>query len=431
MESKDIDIIRRNYESLVQDSMSVDHITRILVNNGVLSSTVVEENKTRSSLDRKRTLFRDILKCGKNAFRELVLALRETNQAKLANMLDPNQKYQSSKMPPNRKVFSEGVLDINVTRSEKFCDDFESEVPTYKCRSKNRGAILIANNYSFDLFDLDDRQGSQYDVENLERLFRQFNFRIELVVDRGGEDMEKAIKEFFKNISQCDCLFLVIMSHGGLDSRGTYVYGTDGYRLYTEAIEHYATNAMSSHLHGVPKVILYNICRGNKADVGTRVPIGKTATESAGTLKVHSISDLLIGNATLIDYVAHRDFMKGAWYISSIVKVLEEYAHKYHIEDILKIVWKRVAIHRSDRMSMQTATYTNIGFQQLYLNPGIYEERGELRKFDNAVAEVDNDQTQNGNNDNACGTSANAENALKNEDLGDSTYVISGDTVEN
>lgn len=58
------------------------------------------------------------------------------------------------------------------------------------------------------------------------------------------------------------------------------------------------------------------------------------------------------------------------------------YAHKRHVEDLLKMVDEKMALLRAHTLTVQTSTYTNEGFKVCYLNPGIYiDADGQVQQF--------------------------------------------------
>lgn len=54
-------------------------------------------------------------------------------------------------------------------------------------------------------------------------------------------------------------------------------------------------------------------------------------------------------------------------------------ACKMHIEEMLKLVDSKLKNLRSEGNTMQTSSYTNQGFQNCYIHPGIYYENGQIK----------------------------------------------------
>lgn len=60
-----------------------------------------------------------------------------------------------------------------------------------------------------------------------------------------------------------------------------------------------------------------------------------------------------------------------------------EHACDMHIEEMLKIVDNRLEPLCSERdYSRQTSAYTNQGFKNCYIHPGIYKENNQIKHFE-------------------------------------------------
>lgn len=77
-------------------------------------------------------------------------------------------------------------LKVVVEKATRFYDDI-GKVPTYRTRSRNRGAVLIFN-YKHYVNNIEPtRNGSEVDVHNLKDLFTQMKMYVEIHTDKGKE----------------------------------------------------------------------------------------------------------------------------------------------------------------------------------------------------------------------------------------------------
>lgn len=83
-----------------------------------------------------------------------------------------------------------------------------------------------------------------------------------------------------------------------------------------------------------------------------------------------------------LDNESHRDIYLGSWYIQLICEIFMLHSCNTHIEDMLKIVDNKLENLRSENQTMQTSVYTNQGFKNCYIHPGIYSENGQLKYFE-------------------------------------------------
>lgn len=87
-------------------------------------------------------------------------------------------------------------------------------------------------------------------------------------------------------------------------------------------------------------------------------------------------SDLIICHPSVKGFQAHRDTVRGCWYIELICKVFMENSANVDVENMLKMVQRGLKTRVSEKKTRQTSTFINIAFKTCYLNPGIYEQGG-------------------------------------------------------
>ncbi|ELT95225.1 hypothetical protein CAPTEDRAFT_64255, partial [Capitella teleta] len=135
----------------------------------------------------------------------------------------------------------------------------------YKVSHKPRGIAVIINNETFDDEDrFPKRESSDYDVINMEELFRRLYFRVEIHVNKSTQvgsfvrNFTLSIGMHISNISTSDIFVAVIMSHGSRDS----VYGTDGKSVLIDDITAIFNGDNCQQLRETPKLFFIDACQG-------------------------------------------------------------------------------------------------------------------------------------------------------------------------
>ncbi|CAH0555778.1 unnamed protein product [Brassicogethes aeneus] len=347
-------------------------------------------------------------------FKILLGALRESGQKNMAELLSPKPTGCISfvkpmydmvdEVPKSPVVKSFNDMDIsfissnqpkpiNTLPSERFFDTVErnGKINFYSTRSKKRGQVLILNNYKFyNETEYPTRTGGKVDQKNLIDLFTQLNFNITEHIDKTAEEMKLHITNFARYSKEkvSDICFVIIMSHGTEMGGDTVVCGKDGIKISSRWIEEQFNNENCALFRCKPKVLLYQVCRGNDLDYNK----GYTQTDSATSsieltdnyhmpYSMRTVEDMLIGYSTLIGYKAHRDPNLGTWYIDILCRIFSEYSRDTHVQDLLILVDQYMKHRMSENCSVQTSESSNKGFGRCYLHPGIYEENGILKKF--------------------------------------------------
>lgn len=108
--------------------------------------------------------------------------------------------------------------------------------------------MFLLNNKEFILSDiLKKREGAEKDEENLQRVFEQLGFSIQLCIDKTEPETKSAISKFKNWImceqETCDMIVIAIMSHG---EQGDNFFLTDGKKISIEYILKYKLNMQYS-----------------------------------------------------------------------------------------------------------------------------------------------------------------------------------------
>ncbi|RZC33629.1 caspase Nc-like, partial [Asbolus verrucosus] len=337
-------------------------------------------------------------------FHELTECLREHKFDDLANKLENKPPISALKalrhrtccfkLPDNfcdetyenipTSVITE-QLKIDVKYATEFCDNEDC----YRIRSKNRGQVLIINNIHFDSELHQTRRGAEVDESNLKDLFEKIGFSIDMYRNLTKEEIEGVTEKFAQKRYETppDMGIVIIMSHGEKVDNKTVIIGSDGNGVEEEWIIRQFNNQSCVLFKNRPKVLIFNICRGELVD--NLVQFAQhTQSDSACTKKPDILddderyySDLIICHPSVEGFQAHRDTVRGCWYIELLCKVFMEKSFEMDVESMLKMVERGLKTRISEKRTRQTSTFLNIAFRTCYLNPGIYEEDGIIEHF--------------------------------------------------
>ena len=132
--------------------------------------------------------------------------------------------------------------------------------------SNPRGIALIINNEVFSpSADLKDRQGSEKDVEALERMFKALYFEVNIERNLGKEKILQVLDKLAKSDHTAyDCFVLCLMSHG---QEGLF-YGSDGQAVPFDTVCDLFSNSNCRTLRGKPKLMFIQACRGTEGQTG-------------------------------------------------------------------------------------------------------------------------------------------------------------------
>ncbi|CAG9829717.1 unnamed protein product [Diabrotica balteata] len=407
------DVILKHFVKLMANC-NVHILKNHLINKGIFKEKewgdIFEADDARHT---KRMFFFNLLKKN-NAWVPFLDALKETNQANIVQLLCrkgptvfiPMLNPPDSEPPEPEPVFSNLGISVNnttsplkvrVIHSTKLFDTEEKnrKISFYSSRSKKRGRVLIINNYAFkNKKEHPYRNGALVDDKNLKALFQQMGgWDLYCHYNKTALEMRELIKKFAgEGKPDYDICSVIIMSHGGEMNNDTFIFGVDEekkYELSVTSITQFFTNENSKSWRGKPKVMLFPTCRG--ADC--QLPINheyRTETDSLfknvpvntpTVMNLRAEEDMLVGFSTAMGYKAHRDPNLGSWYIELLCQEFMNHAHEYSVTEMLQLVDQGLRRRLSELHTMQTAEFRNLGFKNLYLNPGLYMENGVVKHF--------------------------------------------------
>ena len=138
----------------------------------------------------------------------------------------------------------------------------------YPMDSRPHGFALVINIEKFscevtrDGVQLREREGSNVDVINLEKLWETLGFVVEKHTDLKGHELYTVALDMAKRINieqKSSCFVCCIMSHGEMGK----IYGTDGNYVNIEDITNLFKAENCNALKGKPKLFFIQACREN------------------------------------------------------------------------------------------------------------------------------------------------------------------------
>jgi hypothetical protein len=212
-------------------------------------------------------------------------------------------------------------------------------VQNYEMERSPHGIALIINNKTFQS-DEKTRHGTEFDEENLAKVFQYLGYRIHIFNDCVADEIEKIMEEMReRDHSNHDSFVCCILSHGGKTSDGReYVSGSDSQNIFIDDISKKldATNCRS--LAGKPKVFIIQACRGNLEELTLAAEDTTISCErrvSADSINTATeTGDFYYAYATPSGYVAWRS-EKGSYYITELCRALATHATTQHLADIV------------------------------------------------------------------------------------------------
>ncbi|EFA10766.1 caspase Nc-like [Tribolium castaneum] len=387
-------LIYKHFPDLVRDC-DLERIMRSLsfkdpIISKMMDNVKIEEDRRHNN---RCILFQLVKTNSSTVFLKLVETLRTLNYHELADKLEdkpPTQRYKHTTVcnkPPESHLEK---LKIDVKYATKFCDtdDF-----CYKTRSRNRGQVLIINNMVFETERHITRRGAEVDERNLKELFEKMGFYVDLYRNLSRDEIKTVVKKFSeKEYKEApDMAFVIIMSHGEKIENKTVIIGSDGQAVEEEWIIMQFNNQSCSLFRNKPKILIFNICRGDLVDNLVHFA-QQTQSDSACTKNPEVgdderyYSDLMICHPSVEGFQAHRDVVRGCWYIELICTTFMENSCEVDVETMMKMVERGLKKRISEKMTRQTSTFLNIAFKTCYLNPGIYEDDGHIALFEQSQA---------------------------------------------
>lgn len=229
----------------------------------------------------------------------------------------------------------------------------------YKMNSRRRGVALIINHSKFEVPGLSNRVTTAADGQKLTGCFEKLGFEVRTMMDKKFSKIKKRLHKVSKeDLSQCDCLVIVVLSHGNY---GTIFAKDQEYK--EEELWKPFTAENCRTLEGKPKLYFIQTCRGDKYDPGvTLMPVKSSrvfqpdyevddnfvasfaalSTKEPQSYLLQLEPHFLVAHASVPDYCAWRS-ATGAWFIHELCSELSD-KPKDHLLSILQRVGCKVAV---------------------------------------------------------------------------------------
>lgn len=246
--------------------------------------------------------------------------------------------------------------------------------------------VLVINNVNF-IRDPVPRNGARFDLRKVETFAKEAGFQaVRQHRDLTKQQMVYILDEIRKNreLGKHDAFICIIMSHG--DETG--ILCKHGETIPVDEITAKFRGGKEScpQLVGKPKLFFIQACRGKVDDKGYWVTNGQESdnvlADSAQSeelpVKLPSEADFLISYSTTAGCISHRRFTDstmngerhseklGSWFISCLVKVLQENSHVDDLMTMLTKVNQEMIKYRTDGGSKQIPCHLTMLTRKVY-----------------------------------------------------------------
>ncbi|XP_070544304.1 caspase-7-like [Ptychodera flava] len=209
----------------------------------------------------------------------------------------------------------------------------------YDMSHRRRGRAIIINQKHFDeMTEMETRDGTDVDAENLLQSFGKLGFEVyrydDLSVLEILDLLEKVAKE---DHSDRDCLAVAILTHGDEDT----VYGRDGPIMVDQMLGYFRGDVCPT-LVGKPKLFFIQACRGHKLDDGVTLD-DYDDVDGGRPQRLPVEADFLVCYATVNGYYSWRNPSRGSWFVQALCHVLKYCGEKMDMLRIMTRVSKIVA----------------------------------------------------------------------------------------
>ncbi|NXP91011.1 CASP8 protein, partial [Passerina amoena] len=192
----------------------------------------------------------------------------------------------------------------------------------YKMKNNPHGYCLIINNHIFKN-PCHNREGTLQDGEAVKRVFKWLQFETVEYMDLEGKKIYDTVEEYSKKDHRnMDCFVCFIFSHGEKDK----IKGVDDECVNIEDLVSRFTGTNCPSLAGKPKVFIIQACQGSEHHPSVAVQSdssGHLEVDASPLTSIPDRADILIGMATVEDYLCYRSPKTGSVYIQSLCEKME------------------------------------------------------------------------------------------------------------
>ncbi|XP_010404904.1 caspase-8 [Corvus cornix cornix] len=192
----------------------------------------------------------------------------------------------------------------------------------YKMKNNPHGYCLILNNHIFKNPRY-NREGTLQDGEAVKEVFKWLQFETVEYMDLEGKKLKDTVKEYSKKDHRnMDCFVCFILSHGEKDK----IKGVDDVCVNIEDLVSCFTGTNCPSLAGKPKVFIIQACQGSLGHPSVTVEpdsSGHLEVDATPSTSIPDKADILIGMATVEDYLSFRSRRTGSVYIQSLCEKMK------------------------------------------------------------------------------------------------------------
>ncbi|KAF4524645.1 hypothetical protein B566_EDAN013754 [Ephemera danica] len=214
------------------------------------------------------------------------------------------------------------------------------------------GLLLVFSHENFLRENLSQRDGTVVDAKRLERAFAAFNFEVQIYHDQTREQIADVLSSV--RFEKYKSLVVIVMSHG---QKGGLIAAKDGYYNVRDL---YETLFYKPELHGKPKAIVLQACRGSNLEKrGLRGNLGLVSDVQLSNIHQDiKESDCLFAYSTVEGQQSFRD-VDGSWYIQALCDVMERGPEHQCMTSILTCVQRQVLQKIGKDYTAQTPTFVS------------------------------------------------------------------------
>ncbi|XP_042526639.1 caspase-14 [Dipodomys spectabilis] len=188
----------------------------------------------------------------------------------------------------------------------------------------------------------EEREGSEADLDALERMFRQLRFENTTKENPTGQQFLEEMRTFQETLDgwaePVSCAFVVLMAHGdeGL------LKGVDEEMVELDSLFAALNNKNCAALRGKPKLFMVQACRGEHRDLGEAIGGDQVAVmEQEHPQTIPTFTDTVHVYATMEGHIAYRHDKDGSSFIQTVADVFTK--KKGPVLELLTEVTRRMA----------------------------------------------------------------------------------------
>ncbi|XP_063404513.1 cell death protein 3-like [Mytilus trossulus] len=269
----------------------------------------------------------------------------------------------------NVKTTKEMFRELEISSGLKNNVIHESPMAKYKMTAQPRGIAVIINNELFD-GQLEDREGTNKDSEQLAKLLTDLKFKVDSHHNLTAEQMINIARASAQlNHTDYDCFVFCVLTHGA----NGVLYGKDEISVEIQQIIDFYQSSRCPSLAGKPKMFFIQACQGISSQAGQTLPTDTINIDQDTSRKetIPNEADILVNFSTVTGCVSFRCPQNGTWFINSLVENLRKYS-KYR--DVITIITKvnedvgRKSLQEGSKTHKQIPIFKSTLCKHVFLN---------------------------------------------------------------